>query len=333
MTADELLLKIEKSAPEPVYFLYGKERFYQVEILNRLTRRLITPDNREFNLETYDAKSSSVADWVAAAQTLSFLGGQKLVIVRNLHEASLQATAAQVLIDYLAHPSPDTCLAITADKVDRKIKLHKTLTALKMAVECVAPKEHLLIPWLKKRAASMGYALSHDAARMMVDRVGAKSGILAAELEKAAIFAGENKEIDETITAEVVGHVKLENVFALTDALKNKDAAAAVWLLRNQLDHSEEPLKILGAVSWQFRFIWEVKHYLKNKVPPAQIAEKMKAKPFVVDKALKYTGRFSYRQLRQGFENLFQADHELKTSGKNPRLVMESLILKLCSAR
>jgi len=333
LTADELIRKIGQAAPQPVYFLYGEERFYQNEILAALTRRLITADNREFNLETFDAKAAAAAEWIGAAQTLSFLGGQKLVIVRNLHEAAPDKAAAQTLLNYLGAPSPDSCLVITADKVDRKRKLDKALAGLKTAVNCAAPREGTLVPWLKERAAARGYNLSHDAAKMMVDRVGAKPGLLAAELEKITTYAGEQKNIDAAMTGVLVGCAKLESVFALTEALKNKNAAEALRLLRNQMEHGEEPLKILGAVAWQFRLIWEVKHHLKRGSPAARIAQTMGTKPFLVDKAARAAAHFSREDLRHGFDNLFRADRELKTTGKNPERVLEFLILKLCSTR
>lgn len=333
MTADAWILKIGREDPAPFYFLYGEERFYQIEILQALIRKLITPGNQDFNLETFEAKSSSAMEWVDAAKTLSLLGGRKLVIVRDLHETTLQPASVQTLLDYAAHPSPDACLVVTADKADRKRKLYKTLTGLKTAAVCVAPRERELVPWIKKRAATLGYTLASEAARLMVDRIGAKPGLLASELEKIAAFAGNEKNIDEAMVAEMTGHVKLENVFGLTDALKNKNVGQAIQLLRNQIYHGEEPLKILGAISWQFRLIWEVKLYQKRRLTSAQIAAKMGTKPFLVEKAMKYTGKFSQSDLRKGFESLFQADRDLKTSGKNPELVLESLILKLGSGR
>ncbi|MFQ5672940.1 MAG: DNA polymerase III subunit delta [Nitrospinales bacterium] len=333
MTADELIRKIGTAAPQSVYFLYGEERFYQNEILAALTRRLITADNREFNLEVFDAKATGAADWIGAAQTLSFMGGQKLVVVRNLHEAAPDKAAAQILLDYLGNPSPDTCLVITADKVDRKRKLDKALTGLKTAVNCAAPREGPLVSWVKERAAARGYNLSRDAAQLMVNRVGARPGLLAAELEKITTFAGEKKNIDEAMAGALVGCAKLESVFSLTDALKKKDAAGALRLLRNQMAHGEEPLKIFGAVAWQFRLIWEVKHHLKRGMPRPRIAETMGTRPFLVDKAAGAAAHFSRADLRRAFDSLFRADRELKTTGKSPERVLEFLILNLCSTR
>jgi DNA polymerase-3 subunit delta len=331
MTANETLHDIEEGKIGPFYFLYGAESFYRVEIVRALTQQLITPDNRDFNLEHFEARETALGDWLGAVRTLSFMGGTKLVVVRNLHETTLEDIEGQMLLDYAASPTPDACLVITTDKADRKRKLFKTLTAVTGAVSCEEPHEAGLIPWVKRRARSMGYELQVEAARKMVDRVGPKPGILAQELEKVITYAGKSKTVSGEMVAELVGETKMENAFALIEALKERRLEKALRLLRNQLDHGEEPLKILGLIAWQFRTLWEVKCYKARKLGPKKISELMGAKPFMVEKALQHTKNFSQEMLKKGLKNLFEADLELKTSGKDPQGVLESLLLKLCS--
>ena len=330
MTPDKLLLQISKGQIEPFYFLYGPEIFYQTEIIQTLIKQWITDDNRDFNLETFDAQESTVNHWLGSAKTLSFLGGIKLVIVRNLHDAIPQDKEAQGLIDYAENPIPEACLVVTSNKVDRKRKLFKILTGLKTAIACEAPKENELINWLRKRAEESNYSLSSNAARVLINRVGARPGILAKELEKTLLYAGANKSISEKDVAEVVGESKTENVFALTEALKTKNPETALRLLNNQINHGEEPIKILGTIAWQFRMIWEVKHYQKKNLPSGQIAKIMGANPYVVDKALQHTGRFSTKQLRTGYLELAKADRSLKSTSQDPLAVMQTLVLNLC---
>ena len=330
MTPDKLILQISKGQIEPFYFLYGPEIFYQTEIIQTLIKQWITDDNRDFNLETFDAQESTVNHWLGSAKTLSFLGGIKLVIVRNLHDAIPQDKEAQGLIDYAENPIPEACLVVTSNKVDRKRKLFKILTGLKTAVACEAPKENELINWLRKRAEESNYSLSSNAARVLINRVGARPGILAKELEKTLLYAGANKSISEKDVAEVVGESKTENVFALTEALKTKNPETALRLLNNQINHGEEPIKILGTIAWQFRMIWEVKHYQKKNLPSGQIAKTMGANPYVVDKALQHTGRFSTKQLRTGYLELAKADRSLKSTSQDPLAVMQTLVLNLC---
>jgi len=328
VTPDNLILKISQGQTEAFYFLYGPETFYQTEVIQALIKKWITEDNRDFNLETFDARESTVSHWLGSARTLSFVGGTKLVVVRNLHEAVPQDQDAQTLIDYAQSPIPEACVVVTADKVDRKRKLFKTLTKLKTAVACEAPKENE--HWLRKRAEEAGFSLSSDAARFLINRVGPRPGILAKELEKTLLYAGKNKSVSERDVAEVVGESKLENVFALTDALKTKNPEKALRLLNNQIDHGEEPIKILGTIAWQLRMIWEVKHYQQKNLPSGQIAKVMGAHPFMVEKALQHTRRFSTQQLRSGYLELVKADRNLKSTTKDPTAVMQTLILNLC---
>ena len=253
MLADQIIHSIGEGKIGPFYFLYGAESFYRLEIIRALNHKLITPDNRDFNLENFEARESSVGDWIGAAKTLSFLGSMKLVIVRNLHETTIEDSDQKKLFEYVADPGLDSCLVITADKVDRKRKLYKNLTTQQGALSCEAPQEAELLTWVKHRARSFGYDLSSGAARKMVGRIGAKPGILAKELEKAMAYAGRENKITESMVGDLVGDMKVENAFSLTEALKEKKTEKALLLLQNQLDHGEDPIKILGLIAWQFR--------------------------------------------------------------------------------
>jgi len=332
MIIDQILCNIEDGKIAPFYFLYGSESFYRIEIIRALNQKLITPDNKDFNLENFEARETSACDWIGAAKTLSFMGGKKFLIVRNLHEATLKDYDQKTFLDYVSDPVLDCCFVVTADKIDLKRKFYKTLISKRGAVLCEAPQEASLIPWAKRRARSLGYELKTEAARKMVERVGPKPGILAKELEKITVYAGKAKTITELMVGELVGEIKMANVFALTEALREKKVDKALCLLKNQLDHGEDPVKVLGLIAWQYRTLWEVKYYQTQKLGVREIAGRMGAKPFLVEKALQYTKKFSQVTLKNGVRSLFDADREIKTSGKDPQGTLESLLLKLCSS-
>jgi DNA polymerase III subunit delta len=331
MLPDQIIRNIDVGEIAPFYFLYGLENFYRIEIVHALSKKLITVDNKDFNLEKFEAKDSSVGDWVGAAKTISFMGGVKLIIVQNLHETILGDSDQKILLDYVASPATDTCLVITAYKADLKQKIYKNLKSAEVAVCCEATQEAGLTTWLKRRSKSFGYELSLDAAQKMVNNIGAKPGILAKELEKVMNYAGKEKKIIGSMVGELVGEIKMENAFALTEAIKMKRADKALTLLHNQLEHGEEPVKILGLIAWQFRVLWEVKYYQTQKFGAQKIANQMGSKLFLIEKALRYTKNFNSEKLKEGMKYLFEADRELKTSGKDPQGVLESLLLRLCS--
>jgi len=82
---------------------------------------------------------------------------------------------------------------------------------------------------------------------------------------------------------------------------------------------------------WQLRTLWEVKYYQAQKYGVQKIAKQMGAKPFLVEKAMQYTKNFNRSNLRKGMKFLFEADRELKTSGRDPQGILETLLLRICS--
>ena len=334
MIADEFIQKISKGEVGRFYFLYGSERYYQMEVIRALTRKWITDENREFNLEIFDCMRSSVGQWLGSLSTLSFLGGTKLVIVRNLHEAFemnrvFSEEGEKSLIDYVKAPFEGTCLVITADKIDKRIKLFKVLTGLKGAVSCEPPtKEKELMPLAISLAKEQGYSMSSNVAKELLRRVGPRPGILLQELEKVMVYAGNKKDISMQDVSETVGETAPVENFGLANALRDKNLEKAMALLRKHLDEGDAPEKILGGISGQFRAIWLIKSCLDRGVPEGQIAKETGLAPFVVKLSLEFARQFSTQQLRNCHSELVKADRKLKTT-PNREETMEALVMNL----
>ncbi|MEO2044686.1 MAG: DNA polymerase III subunit delta [Nitrospinaceae bacterium] len=359
MTANELLKKISKGNIEHFYFLHGSERVYQKQVIQALNLKLITEDNRDFNLEEFDGRYSSVHQWIDAGRTISFMGGTKLVVVENMHdkftlsekdavmeeikesvqdpdvgEFTPDASKTQqeqdigALVEYANTPIEGVCLVVTSDKVDRRRKLLKKLADGKGSVSCEAPKEYTLIPWVIDLAKEQGYSMSKGSAEILVGRVGARPGVLAKELEKVLLYAGKEKTVSQKDISEVVGEIKQQDVFGLTGALVEKNIDKALMVLQSQFKHGGDAIQILGAITWQFRMIWEVKSYQAQGVPSNQIAKKIGAHPFAVEKSLKYASKLSNLQLQKCYTELVKTDRILKSSAQRDG-AMETLIINI----
>jgi DNA polymerase III subunit delta len=340
----KLLNQIDKGRIEPFYFLHGPERYYQTEVIQALIRKWITEENRDFNLDTFDflsipenqSESSLIGSLMGSLRTISFLGGIRLVIVRNLHEAfarnkTLSDQDAQILIDYAKAPLEETCLVVTADKADGKRKLFKALKKIKGSVSCEAPieKERFkLISWVVRLAKEQGYSMPEDVAQSFVSKVGTRPGILVKELEKTLLYAGKNKSISIQDVTEVVGETAAAEDFGLTNALQEKKFEKAMDLLRKHLEHGDAPELILGSISSQFRIIWKVQSYLAKGLSQNQIAKEIGAHPYRVQMAAKCARKFSTQQLRNCYSELVKADRGIKSTA-NREGIMETLIVNL----
>ena len=95
--------------------------------------------------------------------------------------------------------------------------------------------------------------LGPDAARLLVDLVGADMGQLDQELAKLAVFVGAEAKITPGDVDQLVGSSRTESIFKIFDALADGNTGAAIGILEGLFDHGEEPIKMLGAFSMQLR--------------------------------------------------------------------------------
>ena len=148
------------------------------------------------------------------------------------------------------------------------------------------------------------------------------------EVEKVLLYVGKEKNVSKNDVSEVVGEIKQQDVFDLTGAIVEKNLDKALKVLQSQFKHGGDAIQILGAITWQFRMIWEVKSYQAQVFPSNQISKKIGAHPFAVEKSLKYAGKFTNQQLRKCYTELVKTDRVLKSSAQRDR-AMQTLVINL----
>ena len=79
--------ELEAGMVRPVYFIYGTELMKSRELLKRIQKTVLMGEAaNDFNLEKWDASEVGCETILDAAQSLSLMGGTKLVIARALDE-------------------------------------------------------------------------------------------------------------------------------------------------------------------------------------------------------------------------------------------------------
>ena len=75
--------KIEKKQFSSIYVLYGTEQFLINETKQKLIANVLTEEEREFNLSTYDLTETPIETVIEDAETFPFFGERKLIIAQN----------------------------------------------------------------------------------------------------------------------------------------------------------------------------------------------------------------------------------------------------------
>lgn len=332
MILKQLLLSLATGKLAPVYLLLGNDLPGRQQALNALRATVCPDDAQAWNLEELDGESVTGAKVLAMANTLPFLGDRRLLIVHNYSSMPL---AEQEQLTPLLASLPSFCvIVLVAEKLDKRTKQTQIVLAHATVVELDGPVATNAASWLVDLARTMGLTLDAQAAEALVDKAGSDAGFLAQELEKLAVYVGNERRITKTAIEAVAAEGQPELIsFAglrLAEATAQGDVTAALGLLSDLLNAGEAPLRIMGALAYQYRLLLAAKAW--EREGPAQAASALGVSNYPMQKAFKQARRLSSSRLLQGLLLMIEADQALKRSG-DPAVVMPSLVVRLAQIK
>lgn len=191
-----------------------------------------------------------------------------------------------------------------------------------------------LSKWIKEQVEAEGGSISPADIRMLIGLVGNDLWQLNSEINKLIHYKkGLTGEEEVTIESEdIKALVKAnfdENIFALTDALSNRDKKQATRLLEEQYEAGLGDAYLLNMVIRQFKILLRIREALDNGYTSNKIISQLKLHPFVVQKGINQVRRFKLEELKKIFSKLVEADHLMKTGKQDTRLMLDLLIVSL----
>ncbi len=313
---------------EPVVCVLGEEPYLVRQALAELERAALEGGDPGLNREVFTAPEAEPGAVVSAAQTLPFLGGRRLVVVRDAHR--WPASAWDPILAYLERPNPSTCLVLVAQSVDRRTRAGKALLAKTRVIRCDKPRDAEVPRWAERMAREAGLRLDPRLTAALALRVGPDLEQLHQEIDKLRAFAGEDGRVTLEDLERLVGDNREATVFALCDALGTRDLAGAMAALRSLLGIGEPPVRLLYMIVRHFRHLWMARDLLDRggRVDRKAAAAALGVHPFVAAKALDQARGWEEEALRDAFARFLRADLGLKSGGGTE--VLEALVLALC---
>ena len=216
----------ESPALKPVYLLTGSDRPKIETALARL-RRHFEPEA----IELVSAQERSGAEAAALCNAGSLFGDARLVLVegvdgRRNNEGRLangwKAADVKAIEEYLASPAPGTVLALVAEELKKDAPLTKACAKAGDVLAFEVAKRKV-DAWVAERFKQAGVRAEPDAVAALVQLVGEDFHQLANEIDKLALWAGD-EPIGEHEVEQLVAAVAETPTFALTDAWAQRDA-------------------------------------------------------------------------------------------------------------
>lgn len=208
----------------------------------------------------------------------------------------------------LAELPPDLTLVLIA-RAKAPAKLVAAVEAAAGEIhEFEAPKRREMPRVLVAEAEQLGFRLEPAAARALVDRMGANPVRLANELERLALWAGQDGAVGAADLEEMVADTSEAAVWSLSDALLERDAAAALRLGERLIDQGENVTGLVYGLASRLRAACGAAAQLEEGVPPKQVESSLKMHPYAAKQLLRRLQSAELGDLRRATETLAELE-------------------------
>jgi DNA polymerase-3 subunit delta len=337
------------------YVLAGDEAFLLGRSRAAVLKAFVPADLRDFCLSDLDLTETSIFEVLDRAQTPSLMAPFQVIFVRNLRQLYTRGAKKDefAAIDrYFRSPNPQAVLLFVADFIripadtrrmdmddkNRYERLTETLGEHCGMVELARVSDEDAMRWAVMTAQEAGTRLEPDAARELVDALGADMMLIASEIEKLLLYAQGRGHITLGDVETMVLGAKQRSLYDLTDAISAHDRARALAVLHgllNASDGGEESaighLYMLARTFRQMLVILE-KNVRDSRAIWQALWQGFRIPPFAADDLIRQARRFkNRRELTRALRLVARADLELRSSPPDKRLVLERLIYDLAS--
>ena len=328
MTPGELKKALKAHQFPMLLLLYGEERFFLEETLDKLLQMVVPAEGRDFNYNLFHGKTARAAEILDAARTFPVFSKLRLVVVRDAQ--LLPAAELDQLISYLKDPAEETVLVLSADKIDGRRKFYQQFKKLGKLVEFKKYYDNQIPAFVRERAAQNGVAFTEEAMALFCRRVGSNLQEIAGELDKLVTYLGERTLVDVDDVQTIVSDTRIDSVFELTDAIGRRNSSRALTLLNRLLADGTAPLLVLTMMARHFRQMWKASYLLEQGSGKKEIAKGVGINPYFLDGLLQQVRAFPARRYSKIFELLLETDLALKSSGAHASALLEGLVLDIC---
>lgn len=339
----------------PGYVLAGDEIFLLDRCRAAVLKAFVPTDLKDFCLSDFDLAGTPIFDVLDRAQTPSLIAPFQVIFVRNvrlLYQRGAKKEEFAALDRYFRSPNPQALLIFVADFLriptdarrmemddkNRFERLTETLGEHCGMVELARVSDEDAMRWTVATAQEGGARLEPDAARELVDALGADMMLISSELEKLLLYTLGKGRITLGDVETMVLAAKQRSLYELTDAISSKNRARALALLQGLLNSSDAGedaaighLYMLARTFRQMLVILE-KNVRDSRAIWQALWQGFRIPPFAADDLIRQARRYkSRRELTRALRLIARADLELRSSPPDKRLVLERLVYDLAS--
>ena len=350
--AERFVSEVTSRKLRPAYVFIGDEVFFRDQCRQALLQHLVPQDLREFSLHDLDLAETSLAAILDRAQTPSLMAPFQVFFIRgvkNLYGRGSHDEEFAAIEKYAKDPNPAAVLIFVADHIsipadvrhmdfvdkERYQRIRDTLGECCGMVELARVDEGEGIRWVMEKAQKENIKIDQEAARELVDALGADMMMVSRELEKLVLYVHEKKRITLSDVETLVLAAKQRSLYELTEAISQKDKARSLSVLEAMLSSGDGEDAAIGHLYLLARTFRQMLVILEKNVRDSKtiwqaLWQGFRLPPFAADDVIRQARRYkSRRELTRALSLVARADMALRSSPPSKRLVLEQLVMQL----
>ena len=364
-STDRFLAELKTPAIKPGYVLVGDELFLLERCRRGVLSQFVDPGMRDFCLTDLDLAETTIFDALDRARTPSLMAPFQLIFIRNVKQLYTRGAKKEefaAVADYFRSPNPGALVLFVADHLriptdlrrmdmqdkDRYERIRETLGEWCGLVELARVDEADAVRWVMESAEAQKVKFEQDAARELVDALGADMMMIGSEFDKLLLYVGAFGTGEGAIAGKgrvTLGDVetmvlaaKQRSLYELTDAISARDKQRALLLLQGLLNASDGGedsaighLYMLARTFRQMLIILE-KNVRDSRAIWQVLWQGFRMPPFAAEDLIRQARRYkSRRELTRAIRLIARADLEVRSSPVDKRLVLERLVVELAT--
>lgn len=324
-------------APDPALraiLVFGPDEGLVRERAQRLAKHVVEDLNDPFRVVELSGAQlkedpARLADEAAA---LSFGGGQRVVLVRQAADAC-QASCKS----YLELNTPaDALVVLDAGDLSPRSKLRKLFESAKNAacIPCYADDARTLPDVIRQSLGAHGLSANRDAMALMVQSLGSDRSVTRGELEKLALYMGDEKQVTEAHVRAVIGDSGAAGVEDAIYAAASGDAIKLETALTRVLADGTNAVQIVRAAQRHFQRLHTARGDMVTGMSADQATKALRP-PIIFKQADAFRSQLNLwpeEKLARAFEILTQAETDCKTTGLPADAITGRALLTIAQA-
>lgn len=312
-----------------IYVIFGEEEYLKNIYEKKLISNIVDENFKMMNFDIFEGKNVNISKIIDACDTMPFMSDYRVVILKNtglIYDAKKDDT--NKLENYLHILPKTTILIFIEEKIDKKLKIFKTISNIGTFHKIDVLSENELVNWILSIFKDNNKNISTKEALYIIRNIGFNMEILLNEINKLISFKSSSTKITINDIDNICTKSIESKIFDLINFMSNKDMDNAIKIYKNLIINKTSPFVILNMISRQFRIILQTKYLYNKNYSINNIASELELRDFIVKEAIKQSKNFSIKILLQAINECLEIDNNIKTGKIIDEIAIELLIIK-----